>query len=115
MAKTGKKLAKTQMTKTVGFMVNICLKCINVCLDGIGAYCALCLMDFLVGDYLKCAYVTVHMETHAVCKWPSPFANCLKSEPVCQRPRQYENREGARLRQYESRKAACLRAGMGCK
>ena len=55
-------------------------------------------------------YVTVHMETHAVCKRHSPFENGLKSEPVYKRPRQYENREDTRLRQYESRKATCLGA-----
>ena len=51
-------------------------------------------------------FVTVYMETHAVCKRRGPFENDLKSEPVYKRPRQYENREDTRLRQYESRKAS---------
>ena len=59
-------------------------------------------------------YVTVHMETHAVCKRPSPFVNSLKGEPVCKRTRQYENREDARLRKYESRKTTWLRASVEC-
>ena len=57
--KNWQKLAKTQMTKTVGFLVSNCFKCTNVCLDGIGTYCALCLIGFLVGDCLKCTYMVV--------------------------------------------------------
>ena len=53
-----------------------------------------------------CVYVTVHMETHAVYKRRSSFANGLKSE----RSRQYKNREDARLQQQESRKDTRLRA-----
>ena len=53
------KLAKTQMTKTVGFLVSNCFKCTNVCLDGVRTYCALNLIGFLVGDYLKCTYMVL--------------------------------------------------------
>ena len=52
----GKKLVKTQMTKTVHILVSNCLKCTNVGLDVIRTYCALCFIGFLLGDCLKCVY-----------------------------------------------------------
>ena len=52
-------MAKTQMAKTVGFPVSNCLKFTNLCLDAIGIYCALCLIGFLVGDYLECVGIHV--------------------------------------------------------
>ena len=55
--KNWQKLAKTQMTKTVCFLVSNCLQCTNVCMDVIGTYCAHRLIGFLVGDYLKCPYM----------------------------------------------------------
>ena len=53
--KNWQKPAKSQMTKTVGFLVSNCLKYTSVCLDVIGTYCELCLVGFLAGDYIKCA------------------------------------------------------------
>ena len=45
------------MTKTVGFLTSNCLKCTNACLDVIWTYRALCLIDFLAGDYSKCMHI----------------------------------------------------------
>ena len=54
-------------------------------------------------------YVTVHTETYAACKRRSPFANGLKKESVYKWPRQYENRDDARLWKHQSGKATLLR------
>ena len=48
--KNWQNLAKTRMTKTVGFLVNNCLRYTNVCLDVIGNLYTL-LIGFLVGNY----------------------------------------------------------------
>ena len=55
--KNWQKLAKTQMTKTIVLLVSNRWKCTNVCLNAMGTYCALCLIGFLVGEYLECLYM----------------------------------------------------------
>ena len=61
----GKNWQKTQMIKTVCFLVSNCLKCIYACLDVAVTYSALCLIRFLIGDYLKCVYIL--LGTNEIC------------------------------------------------
>ena len=58
---------RQKLARTVGFLVSNCLKCKNMCvgLDVIGTYCELCLIGFLVGDYIKC--VCMFLVTIGIC------------------------------------------------
>ena len=65
------------------------------------------MIDISTGQlFIRDVYVTVHMETRAVCKRRSPFENCLKSEPVYKR---LGNMKTGRTPGYGSMKTGRLR------